>query len=81
MSNNSRSKYLIYNCWEVVGSHGGIIAGSHLYDMLVMTEEEAKQAVILVEQRNNEYKQKYHFEGKNRFVYIENRPEWFRLNS
>lgn len=77
MSNNSKSKYLIYNCWEVIGNHGGIIAGSHLYDMLVMTEDEAKQAVLTVERRNNEYNKKYHYASKNRFVYIENRPEWF----
>jgi hypothetical protein len=77
MSNCAKSKYLIYNCWTAVGSHGGIIAGSHLYDMLVMTEEEAKQAVLMVEQRSNEFNQKYHSDTKNRFVYIENRPEWF----
>jgi len=78
MSNNARSNYLIYNCWTVVGSHGGIIGGSHLYDALIMTEEEAKAAVRLYEARHAEFEKKYPSPATtNRFCYIKNRAEWF----
>lgn len=79
MSNNSLSKYLIYNCWTVLGSHGGIIGGSHLYDALIMTEDEAKAAVTLYEARHNEFEKQYPSLAvrTSRFCYIENKAEWW----
>jgi len=81
MSNNARSKYLIYNNWTTIGSHGGVIAGSHLYDLLVMTEDEAIAAVAAAEVQHKKFITEYHFLHKptntNRFCYIVNQPEWW----
>lgn len=79
MSNNSRSKYLIYNCWTVIGSHGGEIAGSHLYDALIMTEEEAKAAVTMYEARLTEFDKQFPSLAArtNKICYIENRASWW----
>ena len=78
-SNNKRSKYLIYNCWTVVGSHGGTIGGSHLYDALIMTEEEAKAAVTVYEKRHADFEKSFPSSTTrtSRFCYIQNRSEWW----
>lgn len=79
MSNNALSKYLIYNCWTVMGSHGGEIGGSHLYDALIMTEQEAKAAIALYEARHKDFEKQFPSPTPrtSRFCYIENRAEWF----
>ena len=79
MSNNARSNYLIYNCWTVVGSHGGLIGGSHLYDVLIMTEEEAKAAVTMYEARHVDFEKQHPSQAvrTSRLCYIKNRAEWW----
>ncbi len=85
MSNNARSNYLVYNNWTTIGSHGGVIAGSHLLDLLVMTEEEAQSAVAAAEAQHKKFITDYHFLYKptntNRFCYIVNKPEWWSKHS
>jgi hypothetical protein len=72
MSNNEKSSFLVYDCWETLGSHGGIIAGSHLYNLLILTEEEAQKAVTFLKTRMPNDKH-----TKHRVVYIKNNPEWW----
>ena len=78
--NNALSKYLVYTCWEKLGSHGGLIAGSYLHDLLINDEEEAKAAVALVTARSKEFDVAFpnldNYSSK-RFVYIKNQPEWW----
>ena len=79
-NNNALSKYLVYTCWERMGTHGGIIAGSSLHDFLINDEDEAKAAVALVTARSKEFDAAFPsldtFSSK-RVVYIKNQPEWW----
>ena len=77
----AKANFLIYNCWETIGSHGGIIAGSLILDH-AMTEEEAVEKIAVLKARHEEFNRTYHSLNKpgntTRFVSILNRPEWWR---
>jgi hypothetical protein len=80
MSNNKKSKYLVYTDWEVL-TENGLLGGSLLHDYLIMTEEEAKEKVELVKSRAEEFKKLFpsltNDNRTSRYVYIENRSEWW----
>jgi len=77
----AEAKFLIYNCWETIGSHGGIIAGSLILGH-AMTEEEAVEKIAVLKARHEEFNSSHSFLNKpgdkTRFVSILNQPEWWR---
>ena len=77
----AKAKFLIYNCWEKIGSHGGIIAGDLILGH-AMTEEEAAEKIAVFKARREEFDASYPLlkkpGDKTRFVSIANRPEWWR---
>ena len=81
MSNNELSKYLLYQVWERIGPSGGIISGSHLYDILIQTEDEAKIEVEKAKKAYLEFCSKFPKLCENdvqRFVYIKNELHWWK---
>jgi len=77
MSNNKKSKYLVYTDWEIQ-TENGLLGGSLLHDYLVMTEEDAKEKVEILKSRSKEFNKLYPTNRKSRYIYIENRSEWWR---
>lgn len=81
MSNNARSKYLVYTDWELQ-TKNGLLGGSLLHDYLVMTEEEAKEKVAILKTRGEDFKKQFPTlcsdKRKVSYIYIENRPHWWR---
>jgi hypothetical protein len=76
----AKAKFLIYNCWETIGSHGGIIAGSLLLDH-AMTEKEAAEKIEVFKARHDEFDAKFPFKkpgDTRRFCSIVNDPHWWR---
>ena len=70
----AKARFLIYNCWETIGSHGGIIAGSLLLDH-AMTEKEAAEKIKVLKSRHDQSFKKPG--NKTRFVSITNQPYWW----
>jgi hypothetical protein len=72
----AKSKYLFYTCWETVGSHGGIIAGSLIHKEFAQTKEEAEEILSRIKERceSSPYRDP---RTKSRYVYIDNRTEWW----
>lgn len=77
----AKARFLIYNCWETIGSHGGIIAGSLLLDH-AMTEEEAAEKIEMFKGRHAELDKTFPRLKKpgdtTRFCSIINDPHWWR---
>lgn len=77
----AKAKFLIYNRWETIGSHGGIIAGSLLLDH-AMTEEEAAEKIDVFKARHDAFDVKFPLLKKpgdtRRFCRIVNDPHWWR---
>jgi hypothetical protein len=77
----AKAKFLIYNRWETIGSHGGIIAGSLLLDH-AMTEEEAAEKIDVFKARHDAFDVKFPLlkkpGNKTRFCRIVNDPHWWR---
>ena len=75
------AKFLIYSCWEVMGSHGGPIAGSLLIDH-AMTKEEALEKIEVYKGRSAEFNQKFPSLNENgrksRYCHIVNEPYWWK---
>jgi hypothetical protein len=67
--------------WTSQSPSGFLVSGSMLYDLLLLTEDDAKKARDEAEIRHAEFRSQ--FPGlflKDRvckFVYIENDPEWW----
>jgi hypothetical protein len=76
----AKAKFLIYNCWETIGNHGGVIAGSLILGH-AMTEEEAAEKIDIYRARHEEFNLSHPFlkkpGDKTRFVSIVNQPEWW----
>lgn len=81
MSNNKQSKYLLYNMWTSQSPSGFLVSGSMLYDLLLLTEDDAKKALKEAELKHKEFRNEYSGlfvkDRVCRFVYIENDPEWW----
>ena len=77
----AKARFLIYNCWQTLGDHGGIIAGSVLLDH-AMTELEAAEKIKVMKVRYEDFDKAYpSFTNpgkKTRFVSIPNNPDWWR---
>jgi hypothetical protein len=75
------AKFLIYTCWETIGSHGGIIAGSLILGH-AMTEKEVAEKIEVFRARQEEFDASHSFLNKpgdkRRFISILNQPEWWR---
>ena len=76
----AKARFLIYKCWETIGSHGGIIAGSSLLDH-AMTEEEATEKIEVFKARHDEFNKTFPLLQKpgdtRRFCHIVNQPYWW----
>jgi hypothetical protein len=81
MSNHSKSKFLMYNVWTKTSSHSGTICGSLLYDILLLTEEDAKQAVEAAIKRHEHFKKTnpamFDPTDTCKIIYIKNYPDWW----
>lgn len=77
MSNCSNSNYLIYTKWEAAGSWGGIISGSSIHDVLIITEEEAIEMVEIIKNKTSKFDKQFPSNRKTEIVYIKNKPEWW----
>jgi hypothetical protein len=81
MSNNSQSKFLMYNVWTKIDLDGNTLSGSYLYDILLLTEEDAKQAVENAIREHEEFKKTNSYlvdpTDTARFIYIKNKPTWW----
>lgn len=74
----SKSKYLLYTCWEITTSSGCILGGDTLHLVSVQTEEEAKKQIAIIEERSENFYKKFpSSNGKRRYVYILNTPHWW----
>jgi hypothetical protein len=56
-----------------------LIAGSYLYDKLLLTKEDAKRELEIVKENWIKFESKFPDPNavETTFVYIENRPEWW----
>lgn len=81
MTAYASSKYLIYTCWESVGSHGGKIAGSLIHPLVAQTEAEAETHIAALKELAAAFDRDFPLsasqETTTRYVYILNRKEWW----
>ena len=75
---SAKCKYLIYTCWDKPLETGGTISGSLMHELCPQTEAEAKQMVADLQKRSETFYEKFlALTTTRRYVYIENKPEWW----
>ena len=74
------SKYLLYTQWESKFHTGSIISGSLMHLIHVASEEEAQAELQRIKENGLAFEKKFpsSSDRKTSYVYIANRPEWWR---
>jgi hypothetical protein len=71
----------MYNVWTKTGLDGEMLSGSYLYDILLLTEEDAKQAVEAEIKRHEDFKKTNSYlvdpADTCKFIYVKNKPTWW----
>ena len=76
------SRYLIYTCWETQCQKGGSTIGGSLLLDCAITKEEAETKRQMYEERGNDLEKVMpRPQTSRRYVYIDNRPEWWTGSS